>query len=38
MLEMLRALTALNLMLLVLFPISWGAPLMRAGLLPFFGL
>ncbi|MDC0737400.1 paraquat-inducible protein A [Cognatishimia sp. SS12] len=28
----------LNLALLVLFPISWAAPLMRAGLLPLFGL
>lgn len=28
----------LNLILLVLFPISWFAPLMRAGLLPLFGL
>jgi uncharacterized paraquat-inducible protein A len=27
-----------NLMLLVLFPIAWFAPLMRAGLLPFFKL
>jgi uncharacterized paraquat-inducible protein A len=27
-----------NLALLVLFPISWFAPLMRAGLLPLFGL
>ena len=27
-----------NLALLILFPISWFAPLMRAGLLPFFGL
>ncbi|WP_245759526.1 paraquat-inducible protein A [Poseidonocella sedimentorum] len=27
-----------NLALLVLFPISWGAPLLRAGLLPLFGL
>ncbi len=29
---------ALNLALLVLFPIAWFAPLMRAGLLPLFGL
>ncbi|WP_254796931.1 paraquat-inducible protein A [Sulfitobacter albidus] len=29
---------ALNLALLVLYPIAWGAPLMRAGLLPLFGL
>jgi len=28
----------LNLSLLVLFPIAWFAPLMRAGLLPFFSL
>lgn len=28
----------LNLSLLVLFPLSWFAPLMRAGLLPLFGL
>ncbi len=28
----------LNLCLLVLFPVSWFAPLMRAGLLPIFGL
>ncbi len=26
-----------NLSLLVLFPIAWSAPLLRAGLLPFFG-
>ncbi|SPH17373.1 hypothetical protein DEA8626_00891 [Defluviimonas aquaemixtae] len=31
-------LRAANLVLLVLFPLSWFAPLMRAGLLPFFGL
>jgi len=35
---MLRLLTALNLSLLILFPLAWTAPLMRAGLLPFFGL
>ena len=29
---------ALNLALLVLFPLAWFAPLMRAGLLPLFGL
>ncbi len=29
---------ALNLCLLVLFPISWFAPLLRAGLLPLFGM
>ncbi|KMK67347.1 paraquat-inducible protein A [Puniceibacterium sp. IMCC21224] len=28
----------LNLSLLILYPIAWGAPLMRAGLLPLFGL
>lgn len=28
----------INLCLLVLFPVSWAAPLMRAGLLPLFGL
>jgi paraquat-inducible protein A len=33
-----RALIAANLLLLLLFPISWAAPLMRAGLLPFFNL
>ncbi|WP_224814431.1 paraquat-inducible protein A [Hasllibacter sp. MH4015] len=33
-----RALIAANLCLLVLFPVSWFAPLMRAGLLPFFNL
>lgn len=31
-------LITLNLSLLVLFPLSWFAPLMRAGLLPFFDL
>lgn len=31
-------LKALNLVLLVLYPIAWAAPLMRAGLLPLFGL
>ena len=31
-------LRALNLSLLILFPISWFAPLIRAGLLPIFGL
>lgn len=35
---MLRALTTLNLALLILFPVAWAAPLMRAGLLPIFGL
>ena len=33
-----RALAWANLALLILFPISWVAPLMRAGLLPLFGL
>ncbi|OAN84529.1 Paraquat-inducible protein A [Jannaschia sp. EhC01] len=33
-----KALIAANLCLLVLFPVSWMAPLMRAGLLPLFGL
>ncbi len=33
-----RALIAANCALLVLFPLSWSAPLMRAGLLPLFGL
>lgn len=31
-------LIAANLSLLVLFPLSWFAPILRAGLLPFFGL
>ncbi len=35
---MLRALTLANLALLIVFPIAWAAPLMRAGLLPLFGL
>lgn len=35
---MLRILTLANLALLVVFPLSWFAPLMRAGLLPLFGL
>jgi uncharacterized paraquat-inducible protein A len=35
---MLRLLTVLNLALLILFPLAWTAPLMRAGLLPLFGL
>lgn len=35
---MLRLLTLLNLSLLVLFPLAWTAPLLRAGLLPLFGL
>lgn len=33
-----KILTVLNLSLLVLFPLAWVAPLMRAGLLPLFGL
>ena len=32
------AIVALNLALVVAFPLSWFAPLMRAGLLPLFGL
>ena len=32
------ALKAANLALLVLFPVAWFAPLLRAGLLPFFGM
>ncbi|MDG1118896.1 MAG: paraquat-inducible protein A [Flavimaricola sp.] len=35
---MLNALRVANLALLVLFPLSWFAPLLRAGLLPLFGL
>ena len=35
---MLNILKIANLALLVLFPIAWFAPLMRAGLLPLFGL
>ena len=35
---MLNALRILNLSLLILFPIAWFAPLLRAGLLPLFGL
>lgn len=35
---MMIALRYLNLVLLVLFPVAWFAPLMRAGLLPLFGL
>ena len=31
-------LRALNLSLLLLYPVAWAAPLMRAGLLPLFGL
>ena len=33
-----RIALCLNLSLLILFPISWAAPLVRAGLLPLFGL
>lgn len=33
-----RAATLLNLSLLILFPVAWFAPLLRAGLLPLFGL
>ena len=33
-----RSLRYANLALLVLFPVAWAAPLMRAGLLPLFGL
>ncbi|MGB2203085.1 MAG: paraquat-inducible protein A [Pseudooceanicola atlanticus] len=33
-----RVTVILNLALLVLFPLSWAAPLVRAGLLPLFGL
>jgi paraquat-inducible protein A len=33
-----RVLVAANLCLLILFPLAWFAPLMRAGLLPLFGL
>lgn len=33
-----HALTILNLSLLVLFPLAWITPLLRAGLLPLFGL
>jgi uncharacterized paraquat-inducible protein A len=36
--QMRYGLIAANLSLLVLFPLSWFAPLMRAGLLPFFNL
>lgn len=32
------ALKAANLLLLVLYPVAWFAPLLRAGFLPFFGL
>ena len=35
---MLNVLRIANLTLLILFPIAWFAPLMRAGLLPIFGL
>jgi len=36
--KLMRPLRLLNLSLLVLYPLSWFAPLMRAGLLPLFGL
>jgi len=35
---MIHALRIANLALLILFPLAWFAPLMRAGLLPLFGL
>lgn len=35
---MIRALPYLNLCLLVLYPVAWFAPLMRAALLPIFGM
>jgi len=35
---MLNALRVTNLALMILFPLSWFAPLLRAGLLPLFGL
>lgn len=35
---LMRLLRLLNLSLLILYPLSWFAPLMRAGLLPLFGL
>ena len=35
---MTRVLSAVNLALLVAFPIAWAAPLLRAGILPFFGM
>ncbi len=35
---MMGALKWINLALLVLYPVAWAAPLMRAGLLPLFGL
>jgi uncharacterized paraquat-inducible protein A len=36
--DRLNALKAANLALLILYPIAWFAPLMRAGILPIFGL
>ena len=36
--DRLNALKAANLALLILYPIAWFAPLMRAGVLPIFGL
>ena len=35
---MTRLLALINLALLIAFPVAWAAPLLRAGLLPFFGL
>lgn len=35
---MTRVLSAINLALLVAFPVAWAAPLLRAGILPFFGM
>ena len=35
---MTRILSAINLALLVAFPVAWAAPLLRAGILPFFGM
>lgn len=35
---MTHGLRLLNLVLLIAFPVAWSAPLMRAGLLPWFGL
>lgn len=35
---MTRLLALVNLALLIAFPVAWAAPLLRAGILPFFGL
>ena len=35
---MTRVLSAINLALLVAVPVAWAAPLLRAGILPFFGM